>query len=192
MIKKVLSMSMFVALLALPTLTHAVTVVGTESAGGGFHGDLFAAFPGQGYTVASDGEATFDPYGAGYDTSDGISFSTNFTWNLVSGAGWVGLPNNTWVLPANLTGIGCGAENEPICEPKGLWTAPNATWISSVLGTYVILNSQGGVSDVINIFNQGNQAFASFQSDPVPEPGTLILLGSGLLALASRFRRVKA
>jgi hypothetical protein len=31
-----------------------------------------------GLTLASDGEAFFDPFGAGYDTSDGISFTNQF------------------------------------------------------------------------------------------------------------------
>src|ERR1700730_7156259 len=66
--------------------------------------------------VASDGENPFDPFGAGYDTTDGIDF-TNYTSGFIydGPAGWVQIAGGQWVLPSNLVAIGCGAENETTC-----------------------------------------------------------------------------
>src|SRR5262245_13065397 len=79
-------------------------------------------------TVGSDAEVPFDPFGFGADTSDVIKFlipaGTGITVTGLTPA-WIkftasdGNPN-TWALPA--AGIpGCGLENEPICEPAGLF-----------------------------------------------------------------------
>ena len=68
----------------------ATTVIGTET--DGFVGALFVidynniTYTYPEYSVASDGEASasFDPYGAGYGTSDGLNFSAvnnNFVWS---------------------------------------------------------------------------------------------------------------
>ena len=57
---------------------QAPIILGTEDANGtnGFVGNLLASsFPTTSYLVASDGEANFDPFGFGADTSDGINFS---------------------------------------------------------------------------------------------------------------------
>src|SRR5271167_1346849 len=66
--------------------------------------------------VASDGEVTFDPFGAGYDTSDGIVLNSNWIpdpafagafvkgfWTQITasapGLPWDGM--SAWVLPAS-------------------------------------------------------------------------------------------
>ena len=75
--------------------------------------------------VASDSEALFDPFNYGADTSDGLNFSNvPHVWNLAAGNGWVPNGFQTWVLPANLTSIGCGVENETPCEPPGVFVRP--------------------------------------------------------------------
>jgi len=38
-----------------------------------------------------------------------------------SSAGWVQISSNTFGLPADLSGIGCGSENETSCEPTGVF-----------------------------------------------------------------------
>jgi hypothetical protein len=142
--------------------------------------------------VASDGEASFTPFGFGADASDGIQLPTlgltaPTIWTAdPSSSAWVSLGNNTWVLPANLTGIGCGAENEPSCEPVGIWSNPTPFTIDQ-LGVLTLLESDGITwSDTITFANGPNGgALVTFVSDPgpTPLPAALPLFASGLGAL---------
>jgi len=167
-------------------------IIGTETSGG-FQGDLFTGtlFAGEGYNVASDGEAPFDPYSAGYDTSDGLNFSTvGFSWFQASDSTWNSAGFQTWVLPAST--VPCGSENEPVCEPIGHFFSATS-WNAGALGTYTILESNGLVSDIITLYNDSNGANVTFQSDPlassVPEPCTMSLLGVGLLLVGWRQKK---
>jgi hypothetical protein len=143
--------------------------------------------------VASDGESSFDPFGAGFDTSDGINFNL-YTINFVFDGqpGWQQLTNGAWVLPADLSSVGCGVENEPVCEPIGHWTATPGLSFGAAAGTYYMLDANGDVSDIITLDNgvgEGARATITFQSDPLPEPGTWLMLGTGLLVVAGKLRR---
>lgn len=172
--------------------SHATTtVLGVEDPVNGFVGDLVS--PGSGYTVASDGEASFDPFGAGFDVSDGLNFSTiGAQWLQAPGSIWTSIGFQTWVLPADLTGIGCGKENATTCEPVGHFIS-NLPWSSGVIGTWLILEGPSGpISDEIVLFNKRGQANLLFYSDPslpAPEPATIAVLGVGLLGLAVIRRR---
>jgi hypothetical protein len=172
----------------------AAIVLGTEDPSGGFVGNLLAAsFPGTAYLVASDGETGFDPFGAGFDTSDGINFSgVPFPWNQAAGSVWTSLGNQTWVLPATTS---CGSENEPVCEPVGHFISPDA-WNAAAIGTYLILENPangGGVSDVITTWNDAaGFANLTFQSDPIPEPSTWAMLLLGFAGLGFAGYRAKA
>ena len=136
--------------------------------------------------VASDGETPFDPWGSGLNTSDGIALDS--VWQFDSGAGWVACPGctnppfagaNIWVLP----------EGGP--EAIGYWDAPGNSWSVSSF-TYTILEPDGSISDTITIgnFGPGGDAAIAFRSG-VPEPGSMFLLGSGLLGLAGMLKRKK-
>lgn len=170
------------------TVASASTIIGTEDASGGFVGNfLESMFPGTSYLVASDGETSFDPFGAGYDTSDGVNFSgVAFEWNQASDSFWNNIGFQTWVLPADLTTFGCGTENEPKCEPVGHFISPSA-WNSGAIGVWDILSADGALSDRIITYNDDNGvAHLKFYSDPiseVPVPAALPLLASGLSGL---------
>jgi hypothetical protein len=171
-----------------------VYYIGDDSAG--LNVDLFAAATGVGafgYNVASDGESPFDPYDAGYDTSDGLSFdNVGHVWTQAADSNWNFVRAQTWVLPANLGA--CGSENEPHCEPVGHFVSPDA-WVNNVLGTYVITDSEG-ISDVIKVYNVNGIANLKFSSDPsllgVPEPTTWAMTIVGFFGLGSMLRRRKA
>lgn len=145
-----------------------------------------------GISVGSDGEAAWDPFGAGYDTSDGISFNIGniFTPDNSNGAFnpgfWTQINSTqygpyTWVLPASTP---CGNENEPACEPVAYFTAPGRAFTFG-LGSYTMYESTGGWSDTITLSNGGPGGIAeiAFSSDPAPEPGVVTLLGCELLGV---------
>ena len=143
---------------------------------------------------ASDGEATFDPFGAGYDTSDGIilgptwlpspgqsqpgAFTPGY-WTQITGTYNGGTYPNTWVLPAcNPT----GCENANIYEPIGVWYEPGYFWNTS--GKYLLLESGGGLSETITIgnFGPGGDAAISFNSN-APEASTWVMMLLGFAGL---------
>lgn len=147
-------------------------------------------------TLASDGEVVFDPFGAGYDTSDGVqlvaggantwtpdnsngAFNTGF-WTNEGSSG--PLPTGTWVLPASTP---CGNENEPSCEPIAMFD------YSARLPqlTLILLEADGSTySDGILIRNNGpnGNAVLYFASDPavlIPEPSTWAMMLLGFASL---------
>jgi|SRR5215469_4722078 len=71
-----------------------------------------------------------------------------------SGPGWVQIAPGTFVLPAGLSAIGCGAENVTTCEPQGQFNF-NASFATS--GVFEILNANGSLSDVIQFSNSNGQ-----------------------------------
>jgi len=178
-----------VSLVGAAAANAGAHVIGTEDEVTGFVGNfLESAFPGTQYIVASDGESSFDPFGAGYDTSDGLNFNNvGFTWTQAADSTWNYLGGQTWVLPAALGA--CGNENEPICEPVGHFISPSA-WNPAALGLWYILDSEG-VSDVIWTYNTSNGAELKFFSDPslsVPEPATWALVLVGFVGVGATLR----
>jgi hypothetical protein len=166
--------------------------IGSEDSVNGFVGNLFdGVFPGSPYTVASDGESTFDPFGAGYDTSDGLNFSAvPHVWRQAGDSNWNDLGNQTWVLPANLGA--CGNENEPRCEPIGHFVSPDP-WVTAAIGRWKIADANGAFSDLIITFNTAAGAELRFISDPgVPEPSTWAMMLVGIGGLGAMLRRRKA
>jgi hypothetical protein len=166
-------------------------LLGSEGSSG-FVGALFTnTFDGGNYQVASDGESPFDPFGAGYDTSDGVDFSkVAFEWDQAENSHWNALGNQKWVLPASTA---CGVENEPHCEPVGHFTSP-LEWNTIVLGTYIIREGDGGgISDRIVVSNIEGHADLKFSSDPgaLPEPAVWSMMLTGFFGMGAMLRRRK-
>jgi len=152
--------------------------------------------PGSTIAVASDGESSFDPFGFGNDTSDGIQLPTGWVPVTASGAFgpglWQQIPGtNTWVLPATITG--CGSENEPTCEPVGEWFDPGFHWGEGNASLQIFDADGVTLSDIVTIANTADGATLTFASDPigVPEPATwaMMLLGLGAMGAMLRARR---
>ena len=156
------------------------------------------------FVAASDGEVYFDPFGATFDTSDGMMLTRSFIPDPTFAASfgtapsqglWMQLSNSIpslirpiWVLP-HLTAR--GPDDVGVAEPIAKWYAPTMIWYPEEMGTEIILDSDGNVSDIITVDNSGPGGWAAitFQSG-VPEPGTLTLLGTALVALCvQRMRR---
>jgi hypothetical protein len=92
------------------------------------------------------------------------AFAVPITVTNNSSAGWVQIGSSTtFGLPANLSSIGCGIENETSCEPVGVFDFNIAFNTSGVLN---ILDSTGGVSDQIHFSNVGGHGEVTFSSDP--------------------------
>jgi hypothetical protein len=156
-------------LLSASFSVFAQTSLCTETSASGCQGTFTLTTTGGGtitVNAASDGESSFDPFGAGLDTSDGIQF-------IFGGAGVVTVTNlspawlatatpNTFVLPATTK---CGSENEPSCEPVGdfVFSAPFTT-----KGFYTITDNDGGISDYVVFGNTGpgGKGEITFYSDP--------------------------
>ena len=163
---------------------QAVVVTYTEDSVAGIVTTIPTSNPA--LTVASDGESPFDPFNAGYDTSDGIVLNALWAPDPAYAAAfapgfWTQLPNTfTWVLPASTP---CGIENEPACEPVAKWYAAGATWNPDT-PSILLLEPDGSWSDFILVANDGpnGSAAITFDSDPaaVPLPGALPLFVSGL------------
>jgi hypothetical protein len=149
--------------------------------------------------VASDGESHFDPFGAGFDTSDGIQLNSDWGPDPAFAAAfktgfWTQLPGTfTWVLPA-CNSSGC--ENSNIVEPIARWDfLPGGFWGQPGDASLRILESDRSFSDKVTIANNGpgGEATVTFQSGGVPEPAmwALMLSGFGLAGAALR-RRTRA
>ena len=168
----------------------------TEDPVSGFVGPIPTSAPP--IIVASDGEAHFDPFGVGFDISDGIQLNADWAPDPAFAAafgpdGWQQIPDTfTWVLPAcNST----GCENADIFEPIGKWYfIPGGGWNPGTLGLK-LFEADGTLSDIITVANDGptGGATITFNSGNfgVPEPGTwtLMLIGFGGLGVALRSRR---
>ena len=164
-------------------------VIGTEDPNAGFVGDLFPGFPG--YTVASDGEAAFDPFTVGFDVSDGIRLNNGFGWFQAGDSVWTQTDAVTWVIPAANPGPNCGPENGNTCEMVGHFISPTP-WNPNFVGTWEILQADGSISDVITTFNTGHGAEIIFQSIPEPSEWALMAMGLAVIGLTMKRRQNNA
>ena len=143
----------------------------------------------------------FDPFGAGYDTSDGIILGPTWKtawgqpgafdpgyWTQINGQYQGVAYPNTWVLPAcNPT----GCENGNIYEPVATWYEPGAYWNTS--GKYLLLDGPGQLSDIVTIGNYGPGGYAAITFDSnAPEASTWVMMVIGFAGLGfAGYRKVR-
>lgn len=175
----------------LASASARAVVIGTEDPVSGFVGPLFPGIAG--YTVASDGEAAFDPFAVGFDVSDGIRLNNSFHWFQAANSQWTQTDAFTWVIPAANPGPGCGPENVNTCEMVGHFISASP-WNPNFVGTWEIMDADGSIGDVITTFNTANGAEITFQSGPVPEPSewALMAMGLGVIGLTMKRRKNNA
>ena len=107
-----------------------------------------------------------------------------------SSAGWVFVPGSItptggiWGLPANLSGIGCGTENETTCEPTGNFVISSPITSANAGSYYTILNAGGvATSDIVTVTNTGPGGTGRilFFSDPNLDANLTGLTNNGSL-----------
>jgi PEP-CTERM motif len=148
--------------------------------------------------VGSDGEAAFDPFGAGFDTTDGIVLNADWApdpaFAAAFGPGlWTELPGtNTWVLPACIDGV---CENGFVKEPIAKWDfLPGGQWGRGTL-SIAMFDPDGTFSDFVGVANDGPNGGATITfSSGVPEPAawTMMLIGFAGIGYAARRRTAAA
>ena len=176
--------------LGAPAMAFGVLTV-TEDPVNGWVGAIPTSSPA--IMVGSDGESPFDPFGAGFDTSDGIVLNANWApdpaYAAAFGAnGWQQLPNSfTWVLPACINHV---CENGNVNEPIAKWDfTPGGVWTADTLSIRM-LDPDGKFSDLVLVANDGPGGTATILfNSGVPEAGTWMMMTAGLAGLGLVARR---
>ena len=100
--------------------------------------------------------------------------------SMVIGSVQTSPAQETWILWGSNT---LGQKGVQVAT--GVTDYPNAISVSSYLGTYSYLSVSAGVNDVLI---NSVAAVASGTPPPVPEPASIFLFGTGVLALGRRLR----
>jgi hypothetical protein len=181
--------------LSAPAMAFGVQKV-TEDSVTGYVGDI--PLSGPPVTVGSDGEAPFDPFGAGYDTSDGIVLNDGWSPDPAYAAAfapgyWTQLPGTfTWVLPA-CNSSGC--ENANIVEPIAKWDFAGGGWEAGTMSVEMFEADGVTLSDIVKVANDGPNGGATitfFSGTPEPATWAMMLMGVAGLGAVLRNSRRKA
>jgi len=196
MMKTMVGTAALVAGLLLGASTPAMAfgvVKFTEDPVNGFVGDIPTSSPA--ITVGSDGEQSFDPFGFGADTSDGIVLNANWApdpafANAFAPGFWTQIPGTfTWVLPACQGGT---CENANIKEPAAKWDFIGGGRWQPGTKSIILFDVNGELSDAILVKNDGpgGGATITFRSGfGIPEPATWAMMMIGFAGIGYAVRR---
>jgi hypothetical protein len=175
-----------------PGVTLAVTASGSNSPG---TPDLATQLT-TSLSITASADTTVDIWAVSQDftnpvTPPDLNYFSNLSTTSVTGSGTADLTSCLNTLNSLATDCEVALANINLTNAQQAWTAPTATagTVSSIVGSLSPTYSMG--QHITVFLNAGSQmnVIASQVLTPIPEPASMMLLGSALLGLTVAFRK---